>query len=119
MAKLTKQFIEVEIKQPISGQLFIRDEDLPGFAIRVTGRSKSYILEKRVGGSNRRITIGKCSEMSLESAKKQACIMLGEIAQGKDPRTGKRISTLSDITLRAHQGITTVCSDREPRPADR
>jgi hypothetical protein len=100
MAKLTKQFIELEIEQPISGQRFIRDEDLPGFAVRVTRRSKSYILEKRVGGSNRRITIGKCSEMSLESAKKKACIMLGEIAQGKDPKTGKRISTLSDITLR-------------------
>lgn len=26
--------------------------------------------------------------------------MLGEIAQGKDPRTGKRISALSDITLK-------------------
>jgi integrase len=100
MPKLTKQFIESEIEQPLTGQRFVRDDDLPGFAIRVTPRSKSYILEKRVGGTNRRMTIGKCSEMSLESAKKQACIMLGDIAQGKDPKTGKRISVLGDITLR-------------------
>lgn len=70
MAKLTKHFIELEIEQPVTGQRFFRDEDIPGFAIRVTRRSKSYILEKRVGGSNRRITIGKWSEMSVESAKK-------------------------------------------------
>jgi integrase len=57
-------------------------------------------LEKRVGGVNRRITIGKCNEMELDSAKTQAYIMLGEIAKGNDPKTGKRINTLKDITLR-------------------
>jgi hypothetical protein len=34
-----------------------------------------------------------CNEMSFDSAKKQACIMLGDIAKGNDPRTGKRIRT--------------------------
>jgi len=100
MSKLTKQFLESEIQSPVTGQRFYRDEDLPGFAIRVTRRSRSYILEKRVNGANRRITIAKCSEISLEAAKKQACIMLGEIAKGNDPKTGKRINSLSDITLR-------------------
>lgn len=100
MPKLTKEFIEVEIQAPAYGQRFYRDEDLPGFAIRATRKSKSFILEKRVGGVNRRITIGKCSEMSLDSARRQACIMLGEIANGNDPRTGNRINTLGDITLR-------------------
>ncbi len=100
MSKLTKQFIELEIQPPSAGQMFYRDDDVPGFAVRVTSKSKSYILEKRVAGSNRRITIGKCSEMSLDSAKKQACIMLGDIAKGNDPKTGKRITTLHDITLR-------------------
>ena len=100
MSKLTKQFIELEIQAPITGQRFYRDEDLPGFAIRVTRNSKSYILEKRVDGTNRRITIGKCRVMSLDFAKKQACIMLGDIAKGNDPKTGRRINTLGDITLR-------------------
>lgn len=100
MTRLTKEFIETEIEKPESGQRFYRDKDVPGFAVRVTPNSKSYILEKRVGGSTRRITIAKCTEMPLELAKKQACIMLGEIAKGNDPRTGRRINTLSDITLR-------------------
>jgi hypothetical protein len=103
MPKLTKQFIELEIQTPESGQRFDRDDDVPGFAIRVTRKSKSYILEKRVGRVNRRITIGKCSEMSLDAAKKQACIMFGDIAKGNDPKTGKRINTLHDITLREVQ----------------
>lgn len=100
MPKLNKQFIDSEIQSPASGQRFYRDDELPGFAIRVTCNSKSYILEKRVGGSNRRITIGKCSEISLDAARKQAQVMLGEIAKGNDPKTGKRINTLNDVTLR-------------------
>ena len=50
MSKRTKQFIELEIQAPMTGQRFYREEDLPGFAIRVTRNSKSYILEKRVDG---------------------------------------------------------------------
>ena len=94
MQKLTKQFIESEIEAPVTGQRFYRDEDLPGFAVRVTRKCKSYILEKRIDGANRRFTIGKCSEMSLDAARKQACIMVGDIAKGNDPKTGKRINIL-------------------------
>lgn len=36
---------------------------------------------------------------ALETAKTQACIMLGEIAKGIDPATGKRINVVSDVTL--------------------
>lgn len=100
MPKLTTQFIETEIETPVTGQRFFRDEEISGFAVRVTPKSKSFIFEKRIGGANKRITIGKCSETSLESARKQACIMLSEVAKGIDPRNGKRINTLSDITLR-------------------
>jgi hypothetical protein len=78
MVKLTKEFIESEIKAPTNGQRFFRDEDVPGFAIRVTLKSKSYILEKRIAGKNRRMTIGRCSAMSLDAAKTQAYIMLGK-----------------------------------------
>ena len=99
MAKLTKQFIESEIQSPAKGQRFFRDDDTPGFAVRATVGSKSFIFEKRVGRENYRITIEKCNEISLESARSQACIMLGNIARGCDPRSGKRINTDKDITL--------------------
>lgn len=100
MHKLTKHFIESEIQPPARGQVFYRDADILGFAVRVTPKSMSYILEKRVDGANRRITIGKCGEITLEAARNQACVMLSDIAKGNDPQTGKRINTLKDITLR-------------------
>lgn len=100
MPKLTKEFVESEIETPVKGQRFFRDEDVPGFALRITPKCKSYIFERRVSGRNRRVTIGKCSEMSFDSAKKQACFMLSEIEKGNDPKTGKRINTSNDITLR-------------------
>jgi len=64
----------------LAGQRFYRDDNLSGFAVRVTAKSKSFILEKRVGGINRRITIGRCDEMDLATAKTKAYIMLSEIA---------------------------------------
>ncbi len=100
MPKLTQQFIDLEIHLPEAGQRFYRDDELPGFAIRVTSKSKSYIFEKRVGGVNRRITIGKCLEMAIGEARKLAYIILGEIIKGNDPKTGKRINTRKDVTLR-------------------
>jgi hypothetical protein len=39
-------------------------------------------------------------KLSLDAARKQAQIMLGEIAKGNDPKTGKRINTAKDTTLR-------------------
>ncbi len=69
MPKLTKEFIESEVQSPLAGQRFYRDDNLSGFAVRVTAKSKSFILEKRVGGINRRITIGRCDEIDLDTAK--------------------------------------------------
>lgn len=99
MPKLTKEFIESGIEAPATGQRFYRDTDISGFAVRVTPRSRSYIFEKRVNGANQRITIGRCTEISFDVARNQACIMTGEIAKGNDPKTGKRINTQANITL--------------------
>ena len=100
MPKITKQFIETETLPPRTGQRFYRDDDMPGFAIRVTPKTKSFVVEKRVDGVNRRITIAKCNEMSLEAARKKACIVLGELAKRNDPKTGKRVNPRHDVTLR-------------------
>jgi integrase len=99
MPKLSRQFIESNIELPTSGQRFYRDDGLAGFAVRATPKTKSYVVEKRVDGSNRRITIGNCADMTFEAARKQACIMLAEMVRGNDPKTGKRINPNNSITL--------------------
>ena len=47
MPKLTKSFVK-SISFPERGQIIIRDDQLPGFGLRVTPGSKTYIVEARV-----------------------------------------------------------------------
>jgi len=100
MPKLTKQFAESEAKAPARGQIIYRDEELRGFALRVTPHSKSYIVEKRVNGVNCRLTLGKYEELTVESARKQALNVLAEMANGKDPRPSCRTGENGGVTLR-------------------
>ncbi|MFJ1518504.1 tyrosine-type recombinase/integrase [Acinetobacter sp. ABJ_C1_1] len=66
-----------------SGQKIYRDSDLIGFAVRATTKSKVFIVERRSEGKLYRITIGKTNEFSVAEARKQAQVLLAEIATGK------------------------------------
>ena len=84
MQRLTKQVID-ETPFPSAGQVFVRDEELPGFALRVTQGRKSFILEKRIRGRMRRLTIGPYGPLTVDQARKLAATHVGAIAQGNDP----------------------------------
>ena len=84
MRRLTKQVID-ETPFPSVGQVFVRDAELPGFALRVTQGRKSFILEKRIRGRMRRLTIGPYGPLTVDQARKLAVTHVGAIAQGDDP----------------------------------
>jgi integrase len=84
MRRLTKQVID-ETPFPSAGQVFVRDTELPGFALRVTKGRKSFILEKRIRGRMRRLTIGPYGPLTVDQARKLAATHVGAIAQGDDP----------------------------------
>ena len=84
MPRLTKQLIDA-IPFPAAGQEFVRDTELRGFALRVTQGRKSFILEKRIRGRMRRLTLGPYGPLTLEQARKLAAAQIGAIAQGDDP----------------------------------
>ncbi len=84
MRRLTKQLID-ETPFPSAGQVFVRDAELPGFALRVTQGRKSFILEKRIRGRMRRLTIGPYGPLTVDQARKLAATHVGAIAQGADP----------------------------------
>ena len=85
MPKLTEKFIE-KIRKPEAGQVLIRDTEIPGFGIRITPTSLSFILEKRVKGKPKRITLGRHTDnFTLEAARNKALELSGRIAQGEDP----------------------------------
>ena len=47
---------------PVRGQTILWDGDVKGFALRITpGGAKSFILDYRAEGRQRRITIGACT----------------------------------------------------------
>lgn len=101
MEKLTKRLID-EVPLPASGQVFIRDSVLRGFALRVTKGAKTFVLERRVKGRVRRITIGPYGPLTVDQARKIAEGHVGAIAQGEDPAQTRqdRIKepTFADLT---------------------
>ena len=84
MPKLTKRLIDA-VKHPPSGQLFLRDDELRGFGVRITPGSKSFIVEREIHGRVKRLTIGRYGILTVEQARDLARTKIGEIAAGKDP----------------------------------
>ena len=82
---LTKTVVE-NAPIPDSGQAFLRDAELRGFALRITpSGTKTFVLEKRIEGRNRRMRIGRFGEITVAQARTRAQQLLGQIAFGEDP----------------------------------
>ena len=80
--------------------VYYRDDQLLGFGLRVTsGGAKSYFVEKRINGKNKRITIGKHGQVTPEQARKEAQMLLGDIVGGKDPVSEKKDKRAQSATL--------------------
>jgi integrase len=96
---LTKTAIE-KLPRPTVGQEFYRDDVRKGLAVRVTaGGTKSFVLEKLVYRRVRRITLGRCGEISVEKAWQNAQKLLGQIADGLDPVAERKKAKAASVTL--------------------
>lgn len=83
--KLTQRVVDAA-EPPKSGQTFVRDNELTGFALRITeSGAKSFIWEGRVRGRSRRITLGAYPALSVLLARKKAIKIRAAIAEGRDP----------------------------------
>lgn len=98
MPKLTKSFVK-GISFPERGQIIIRDDQLPGFGLRMTPGSKTYIVEARVNGVARRLTLGKDGVLTPATARKKARRMQAMMAAGKDPTLEKQRKKTVSVTL--------------------
>jgi integrase len=88
--KLTKKLVDAT-KHPAQGQAFLRDEELRGFALRITPGSKTFILEKEINGRVRRMTLGRYGALTVEQARDLAKEKIGEIAKGTDPADDRQV----------------------------
>ena len=89
--KLTKRVIDA--CQPTKGKtLFVWDGELRGFGCKIEGAgTKSFVLQYRnAEGRKRRIVLGRYGVLTVEQARDDARIKLGEITKGGDPADDKR-----------------------------
>jgi integrase len=102
---------------PTRGQTLLWDGEVKGFALRVTaGGAKSFIVDYRAEGRQRRFTIGSYPDWSVQAARQAAKELKREVDQGRDPM-GERHSeraapTLNDLWARYQ-------SEHLPRKAPR
>lgn len=97
--RITKSVVD-RLNAPVAGQTFTRDSELKGFAVRITtSGAKSFILEKRIDGKVKRLTLGRYPELTVEQARREAHKLLGQIAVGSNPIAEKKQKELQATTL--------------------
>jgi len=103
--RISKSFVDKVEIPPLSNtgtstQRFYRDSAIVGFGLRVTsGGAKSFIVEKRINGKVKRITLGRYGNLTVEQAKKEAMKVLGQVATGSDPIAEKKEKNLRSLSL--------------------
>lgn len=85
---------------PETKQAFTWDSETRGFALRVTaGGAKSFVLDYRVAGRQRRITIGRYPDWSVAAARAEARELKRAASRGSDPM-GERHAERATPTVR-------------------
>jgi integrase len=96
--RLTDNFARKALP-PSRGQTLVWDGEVKGFALRVTsGGAKSFVLDYRADGRQRRFTIGSYPDWSVQAARQCAKDLKREVDLGRDPM-GERHSERAAPTL--------------------
>ena len=113
LSNFTKAYLE-SLPIPVSGRVEYQDSKMPGLKIRVTSNNvKTFCVLKRVkGGPPLRTTLGRFPAVSIEQARRQASVVLAEIAEGGNPVEVKRalkaeltFSDLFALYVRRHAAV--------------
>lgn len=91
LQRLTKKMI-VEAR-PVPGKpTFLWDQELRGFGCKIEGAgTKSFVLQYRnAERRKRRLVLGRFGVMTVEQARDEARIKLGDVARGLDPADQKQ-----------------------------
>lgn len=79
--------------------VFYWDDTLKGFGLKVTKKSKNYIVQSRVNGKTVRKNIGSSTLFTPDEARKEAKKLLGEMAKGIDINAQEKKNKFLNITL--------------------
>jgi integrase len=79
------------LKPPDSGYEIYGDDEMRGFGVRITSAGAiSFVLAYTVHGRERRLTIGRWPEFSVEAARREAIALREQISAGIDPLAEKQ-----------------------------
>lgn len=81
-------------------QALFWDSTLKGFGVRCTRGSKSWVVQSRVKGKVRRVTLGSCEELKCKAARMLAKAELVAMNGGVDRNAEKRAERAKGMTLR-------------------
>jgi integrase len=88
--KLTARIIDAE-PVPTKGGRTLWDSEVRGLGVRINaGGAKSFFLNYRIDGIERRKTIGRVGEWSVEAARSEAKELRRQVDRGQDPAADKR-----------------------------
>jgi integrase len=90
------------------------DADLPGFGVRVSGRTKTYFVMGRVCGKLSRVKLGTHGIMTAEEARHEARDKLNALGRGHDVNALKAKERAAKITL--GEVLEQYIEDRTLRP---
>lgn len=100
--RITKTAVDaLTFDQGKGNQQIHYDDEQPGFGVRVTASAKAYVVEGRVNGKTRRISLGRHGKLTADQARKLAKREIGRLAHGIDPSAEKAKARERGITLRA------------------
>lgn len=96
--KLTKTVVE-GLPFASNGQMLYCDSELPGFWLLVGKTSKTYLAKGRVNRKDIRYSIGKHGVFTTEEARRDARLLLADMARGIDPNAIKKEKARKRLTF--------------------
>ncbi len=110
--KITDKAIK-GLESPEKGSRIVYDSEIPGFGIRITAKNiKSFILNYRIYGNERRITIGRYPDWSSEAARDESLELRRGISKGNDPLESRNaaynsptVTNLADHYMENHSKL--------------
>ncbi len=96
--EIDDRVIRREVKKADAGRV-LRLRGLKGFMVVCNRRSASYVLQRKLRGRNRRVTIGLVGEKTAQQALREALEALEMFHRGLNPTEERRRSDIEGMTL--------------------